>query len=213
MQLQPIIFSSVKEPHHTLISPKKNMKKIVFIFGCMITLLSANAQSAKLKEIRQGTILQLDALSQGQVYPLTLTVVSATDAELVFAFDIMGNMNGKFINGKSSLEKGVRFNWDEPFAGEERKVPDDQTLLIISRSVLQELKNSKKSNFNNQELVLKDLPAGAELTINNIQIDIVYAESADGATKYWILNNDMFPVVMKLEGNPGGIDLLVKDFK
>ena len=61
--------------------------------------------------------------------------------------------------------------------------------------------------------MLKDLPAGAELTINNIQIDIVYAESADGATKYWILNNDLFPVVMKLEGNPGGIDLLVKDFK
>lgn len=179
----------------------------------MMTVLVADAQQEKIKDIKQGTIIQLDASTQGQIYPLLLTVTSISADELVFSYDIMGSMTGKFINSKANFEKGVRFNWDEPVAGEERKVPEDQTLLVVSRTALKELKTNKKCTYNNQALVLKDLPAGQELSVGGTQIDIIYAESEDGSTKYWILNNDAYPVLMKLKGNPIGIDLDFKEFK
>ena len=189
------------------------MRKLLLGIGCMMTLLLANAQQAKLKEIKQGTVMHLNASTQGQIYPLILTVTSLSADELVFSYDIMGSMTGKFINGKANFEKGVRFNWDEPITGEERKVPDDQTLLVFSRTALKELKTNKKCTFNDQALVLKEIPAGQELTVGGIQIDAIYAESEDGNTKYWILNNDAYPVLMKLNGNPGGIDIEVKEYK
>jgi hypothetical protein len=192
---------------------KYTMRKLMIGFICLMTLMMANAQQVKFKDIKQGTIIQLDASAQGQIYPLLLTVTSVSADELVFSYDIMGSMTGKFINSKGNFEKGVRFNWDEPIAGEERKVPDDQTLLVISRTALKELKTNKKCSFNDQTLVLKDMAAGQELTVGDTQVDIIYAESEDGSTKYWILNNDAYPVLMKLKGNPIGIDIEFKEYK
>jgi hypothetical protein len=189
------------------------MKKFLLITICLMAMFYTEAQQVKTKDVKQGTVIQMEALAQGQIYPMVLTVATATEDELVFAFDVMGSLTGKFINGKGNFEKGVRFNWDEPFAGEERKVPDDQTLLVISRTALKDLKSNKKCSFNDQVLVQKELPAADTISLNGVEVDIIYAESEDGSTKYWILNNDLFPILMKLSGNPGGIDLQVKDFK
>jgi hypothetical protein len=189
------------------------MRKISLGILGIMSLFAANAQMAKLNDIKQGTIFRMEAFTQGQIYPLMLTVSSLSADELVFSYDIMGSMTGKFINGKGNFEKGVRFNWDEPITGEERKVPDEQTLLVFSRTALKDLKTNKKCTFNDQALVLKDLQAGQELIISGSQIDVVYAESEDGSTKYWILNNDAYPVLMKLTGNLGGIDIEVKEYK
>jgi hypothetical protein len=57
------------------------------------------------------------------------------------------------------------------------------------------------------------VPKGSEIIAGGKEIDAVYAESADGATGYWILNNDSFPLLLKLTGNPGGINLAFKDIK
>jgi hypothetical protein len=189
------------------------MKNVFLVFLCSFAIATASAQAVKLKEIKQGTVLHLDAYTQGQTYPLLLTVTSISNEELIFTYDFMGSMSGKFINSKANFEKGVKFNWDQPIADEERKVPDDQTLLVLSRTALKDLKSKKQCAFNEQTLVLKDLPAGQELSLGGLQLDAVYAESADGGTKYWILNNDLYPVLLKLTGNPGGIDIEIKEFK
>ena len=78
---------------------------------------------------------------------------------------------------------------------------------------MKELKQNKKSNYDGLELTLKDLPKGSEFLFKQIEIDVVYAESADGGTGYWILNDDAFPLLLKLTGNPGGINLICKDIK
>jgi len=189
------------------------MKKISLVILFTFTIAAAFAQAEKLKDIKQGTVLQLDAYTQGQSYPILLTVTSIRGDELIFTYDFMGSMAGKFINSKANFEKGVRFNWDQPIADEERKVPEDQTLLVVSRTALNDLKTKKQCVYNDQTLVLKEITSGQEISVGGIQIDVVYAESADGNTKYWILNNDLYPVLMKLTGNPAGIDIEVKMFK
>jgi len=59
---------------------------------------------------------------------------------------------------------------------------------------------------------LSDFVVGI-VVVGSAQIDVIYAESEDGNTKYWILNNDAYPLLMKLNGNPGGIDIDVTSFK
>jgi len=189
------------------------MQKIFLGLICLLSMITAVAQDVKQKEIKLGTIVRLDINTQGQTYPLTVTVSSISTDQLIFSYEFIEGITGKFINGKGNMEKGLRFNWDQPVAGEERKVPDEQTLLMMSRTAFKDLKTNKKCSFNDQAIILKDLPAGQELTVGSAQIDVIYAESEDGNTKYWILNNDAYPLLMKLTGNPGGIDIDVKEFK
>jgi len=62
-------------------------------------------------------------------------------------------------------------------------------------------------------LLRKEIPAGQELSSGGTQIDVIYAESENGSTKYWVLNNDAYPLLLKLSGNPGGIDVVMTGFK
>ena len=189
------------------------MKKIFLAAFYLVIVLTLNAQSAKISEVKQGTTVQVEFYAQGQIYPMELKVATLSADELVFSYDFMGSVMGKFFNNKANLDKGQRFNWDEPVNGEERKVSDDQTLMVISRTAFKELKENKKSNYNNQVLLRKEIPAGQELSSGGTQIDVIYAESENGSTKYWILNNDAYPLLLKLSGNPGGIDVVMTGFK
>jgi hypothetical protein len=189
------------------------MQKFILGLLCLVGMTTVVAQDVSIKEIKQGTMLRMDVYSQGQSYPLSVTVTSISSDELIFNYEFMGGITGRFINGKGNLEKGLRFNWDQPVAGEERKVPDEQTMLLFSRTALKDLKANKKCSFNDQAIILKDLPAGQALSVGGTPIDVIYAESEDGNTKYWLLNNDAYPVLMKLTGNPGGIDIEVTAFK
>ena len=122
-------------------------------------------------------------------------------------------MAGKFINSKLNLEKGNSLNWDQPVPGEERKLADNQTIAILSRTFLKELLLNKKSIYDGIELTLKDQPKGSEFLAGGKELDVIYAESGDGSTRYWILNNADFPILMKIDGNPSGINLVCKDIK
>ena len=192
---------------------KLQMKKIFLVAFYLVIVLTVNAQSAKISEVKQGTTVQVEFYAQGQIYPMVLKVATLSADELVFSYDFMGSVMGKFFNNKANLDKGQRFNWEEPVNGEERKVSDDQTLMVISRTAFKELKENKKSSYNKQVLLRKEIPEGQELSSGGTQIDVIYAESENGSTKYWILNNDAYPLLLKLSGNPGGIDVVMTGFK
>jgi hypothetical protein len=57
------------------------------------------------------------------------------------------------------------------------------------------------------------MPKELEILVGRKTVDAILAESESGAVKYWILNNDDFPILLKLEGNPAGIDLFIKDIR
>jgi hypothetical protein len=84
---------------------------------------------------------------------------------------------------------------------------------MLSRTFLKDLKQNKKSSYDGLELLLKDAPKGSEMLFEGKEIDAVYAETSDGAVKYWILNNDDFPMLLKHDGSSVGIGLMLKDIK
>ena len=191
------------------------MKYFTLLLALSLGIFMGHAQQAiKINpELKVGTVLEYEVDAQGQTLPLFLKIASIGEDGIVYDYDLQNGMAGKFINSKLNLEKGASLNWDQPVPGEERRLADNQTIAMLSRTFLKELKQNKKSSYDGMELFLKDVPKGSDIVAGGKEIDAVYAASADGATGYWILNNDAFPLLLKLSGNPGGVNLTLKDIK
>jgi hypothetical protein len=190
---------------------------IRFLFVASLGFISSASFSqspSKLSpDLKQGTTMEFELNAQGQTFPMFLTISSIGAEGITFDYNFAGSMQGKFVNSRTNLEKGKTLNWDQPQPGEERKLPDEQTIVMVSSTFFADLKKNKKSTYDGAELALKEIPKGSELLIGNQQIDAVYAESSDGSIKYWILNNDQFPVILRLDGHPSGISMVCKDVK
>jgi hypothetical protein len=191
------------------------MKYITLILALTFGAFFSQAQQAlKVKpELKIGTMLEYEVNAQGQTIPLFLKISAIGEDGIVLDYDMQNGMAGKFVNSKMNLEKGSSLNWDQPVPGEERKLADNQTIAMLSRTFLKDLKQNKKASYDGMELLLKDAPKGSEMLNDGKEIDAVYAETADSAVKYWILNNDDYPMLLKHDGGPAGIGLMLKDIK
>lgn len=176
--------------------------------------MGTHAQSKPSKlPVKPGLLLEYEVIAQGQSMPLTMKVATVNDAEIILDYDFMGTTTGKFVNTKDNLEKGSFLNWDQPIAGEERRLGEDQTIGMVSRKFLKDLKSSKKGSYDGMDFMLKAVPKGEEIVIDGKTIDAVYAENASGSTRMWILNDDIYPVLLKITGTAAGIDMIVKSIK
>jgi hypothetical protein len=45
------------------------------------------------------------------------------------------------------------------------------------------------------------------LKLNGKTLDAIMLETETGGHRLWVLNNSSFPFIVKIEGNPKGIDL------
>jgi hypothetical protein len=191
------------------------MKLFLVPLAFLLAFMYGRAQQANVlkPDLKPGLIMEYEAISQGQTVPMILKISAVGEEGIVFEYDIMGSMTGKFVNSKTNLEKGKLLNWDQPVPGEERILADEQTIACLSRTFLKELKSEKKASYDGITLLLKEMPKELEILVGRKTVDAILAESESGAVKYWILNNDDFPILLKLEGNPAGIDLFIKDIR
>jgi hypothetical protein len=191
------------------------MKKIFFAATVVMLSLTGFAQSAKVNPaINPGLTLEYEILAQGQSIPLIMKIASVNETELIFDYDMSnGAVTGKFVNTKANLEKGVSLNWDQPVPGEERRLDETQTLAMVSRAFLKSIKTQKKGQYDGMDFALAAIPAGKEINIGGKIYDVIYAESANSGTRMWILNNDLYPVLLRIEGTSAGIDMTIKDIR
>jgi hypothetical protein len=191
------------------------MIRLLFLaaFGLMGSASLGQTAARVTPELKQGTMIEFELNAQGQTFPMYLTIASIGTEGITFDYNIAGSMQGKFVNSKTNLEKGKSLNWDQPQPGEERKLPDEQTIAMVSSTFFEDLKKNKKSSYDGTELTLKEIPKGSELMVGDKALDAIYAESSDGSVKYWILNNNQFPVILRIEGHPSGISMVCKEIK
>ena len=192
------------------------MKKIFVFTACLfVAFISFAQQNSKFKpDLKPGLTFEYVILSQGQEIPLIMKIATINDSGIVLDYDIQnGGALGKFVNAKANLEKGVSTNWDQPIAGEERTPDETQTIGMVSRPFLKSLKEQQKGKYDGMDFAVKTVPAGKEIMVGGKEMDVIYAESADGGSKMWILNNDLYPVLLKIEGTVPGIDMIIKDIR
>ncbi|PWU03347.1 MAG: hypothetical protein C5B52_03385 [Bacteroidetes bacterium] len=188
------------------------MKRLLWMGFLMLTgsALFAQTSPSTVLAVKTGTVLDYEVNVNGQLVPLTMKIFLPAEGGLGFDFEA-GDVYGKFINSKEGLESASSTNWETPPAGEEKKLGSDQTTAVFSRSFLKDLIQNKKAQYDGQSWTLKDVPAGSEFSLDNkSKLDFVYVESDSAATKFWILNNKDYPIILKVEGNKKGPDLILK---
>ncbi len=195
---------------------KTGVFSLIFAFTALLTFAQpkAGSKTANFKPgLKSGLVLEYEILSQGQEIPLSMTISTVSDAEIIFDFDFMGGTTGKFVNTKANLEKGSFFNWDQPVAGEERRIAEDQTLAMVSRPFLKDLLTKKKAKYDGMDFIFKPVPKGEEIIIDGKTVDAVFAETESGATRLWVLNDQKYPLILKITGTSAGIDMTIKNIK
>jgi hypothetical protein len=185
-----------------------------FCVAVLLTFASivALAQEKPIPEIKKGTTLTYQVSVNGQLFPVTMKVDSLSPDFNKFNWSMQDGNSGYVINTKASLDNAVRAYWSDLRPGEELTMPADQTILVLSRSSWASLQKEKKFKLDEQEFTVKDQPQGATFMLKDKPVNVIYAEAANGV-KVWILNNTAFPLLLKIEGNPAGVDVSLQSIE
>jgi hypothetical protein len=175
--------------------------------AALLFCLTATAFAQKyVPQIKNGTVINYSAHSRafGQDIPLTLTLTSIS-APVQMKYSIPQLGTGTFEMSEKAMESGKKIALREPQMDGVTKLKDDETLAVLSKNTFNSLTTNKTFELNGQTFkVTEDTSA---YKINDKEADVFYAETANGKTKLWILNNPGFPLICKLQGGPQGIDL------
>lgn len=192
----------------------KTIASLLWLLAAPLFLFAQTntAKTSSASEIKIGSVLEYDVMVSGNIYPFSLTLFDPKNGGVGFDY-VLETSSGKFINTKESLESATRTSWEQPVPGEEKITDKDYTIMMFSKKFFKDIKQNKKANYDNVEWQLKDIPAGSEIKLDGKVVNAIYVTTADGLSKYWILNSEQYPLILKLEGNPLGVDLSVKSIK
>ena len=106
--------------------------------------------------------------------------------------------SGTFIMSAKALKDGNMMSFLQPIDGEKVALPDNETYNMLSSTAFKSLKDSGNCQYNGVEYKVDDIADGL----------IHISETVDGS-EMWILYNERFPIVMKMQGNPLGMNWTV----
>lgn len=170
-------------------------------------LLSASASAQNTPAIKEGSVLNYDVNYGGQSVVFALTIKSLGDT-IKMDWDVQGT-GGSFEMTKKGFNNGSTFN-TQPVQGGVARLTDDETFCVISQSAFKSLTTNKSFTYGGVTYTVKETGA---YKFKDSTADDFYAASANGKTEMWILNNPTFPVLLKINGNPSGLDFAVSEVK
>jgi hypothetical protein len=120
---------------------------------------------------------------------------------------------GYVINTKNSMETANKGYWGQLNNGEDMTMPADQSIIIFSRAIWNAAQKDKKFTFDMQDFIVKEQPADIIFKLGDKLVNAVYAETANASVRVWFLNNAAAPIIVKMEGNPMGIDFFLQSIE
>lgn len=181
-----------------------NMKKLLLAL-CLLGSLTTFAQDKVNPGIKKGSRFSYTIYTNGQTIPFTAVVDSLGSDYVKIGWALEGMGTGGWVMKKKSLESANRGYWSQPTAGTDEELPDESTVMILSKAQWNGLQQEKKFSYNDATFTVKEGAGG--LKIGDKTMDAVLAEGPGGNTRLWILNNPAFPALLKVEGNPHGVDM------
>jgi hypothetical protein len=182
-------------------------------FGLVLLLLQATVafcQEKFLPEIKKGITLTYQVSAQGQLFPVLMKIDSIGPEYSRFNWSMSDGTSGYVINTKPSLENAIRGYWGNLNNGEDQTMPQDQTIIVASKALWNAIQKDKKFTLDDQQFIVKDQPADAIFKLNSKPVNVVYAETANAGVRVWFLNNQAAPIMLKIEGNPAGVDIFLQ---
>jgi hypothetical protein len=176
--------------------------------GVVVALLSLLAASsyAQSKQliIRQGNTLEYMVHTPNGDVPV-IAVLSNVSEDLVRFDWQMHQMAGTFRVEKASLDSARQGYWHPPVDGEDVILDPSQSLLQLSKACWRDIQLNKPMVFGSTRYhVIKKFD---RYEAGGVAIDCLYLESVDKQSGLWIANNEKLPMILKIDGNPDGVNV------
>lgn len=189
-----------------------SMKKIIAFAFFAVLFASASAQKY-VPVIKVGTVISYDAYSVGlgQHIPLVLTVKSLGDP-VVLKWDVEGYGTGTFEIPAKAMETGTKLVFKQPDPDGVTKLKDNETIIVLSKSIFNSLQNDKAAQINNMNV--KVVSDTVSYSINNKPADVFHAATDNRKYEIWVINNPDFPLIYRGKTSSGaGIDITLTGIK
>ena len=184
------------------------MKRILFAILISVFTIALHAQEALSPTIKQGVKIHYTVTSGGgQEFPLLISIDSLAPGYVKLGWNIEGMGAGGWVMKKNSLDNATRGWWNEPSAGNDVDIADEQLVLLFSKAQWDAIAKDKKTEYDQQSFTVKEATEQQKLKINGKALNVIMLEGQNGSTRLWLLNNPLFPVIVKLEGGTMGVDL------
>lgn len=183
------------------------MKPLCGLLALLLQTSLLLSQDKILPQIKKGNTLTYQVSVNGQTFPIQMKIDSVSADYNRFNWSMQDGSGGSVINTKASLDNAVHGYWGELHQGEDQTMPADQSILLLSKVLWSAIQKDKKFRFDEQDFVVKEQPSTAVFKLNDKPVNVLYAESTNGSSRVWFLNNPSFPLLLKIEGNPAGVDV------
>jgi hypothetical protein len=188
------------------------MKKMLLLLGLFSAFVSFS-QDKYSPDVKQGAKLNYVVFSEDQQIPLFISVDSLSSDFVKLGWNIEGFGNGGWVMKQKSLQSANRGLWNEPMNGMDQELPDEQTVLLFSKSSWDALQKDKKADYDMQSFTVAELKDDQQLKLNGKTVDVLLLQGENGSTRIWLLNNPSFPAILKIEGNTMGPDLELRSIE
>lgn len=188
------------------------MKKINLLL-LFITLSVITIAQQQALPIHQGTVLVYNVYPEGGELQSELLLERVSADTVVIGWSTFGRTlrNGRRTMAGSSLQTSKHGYWEPPFAGEDILLPADQSMLIMSKAVYMQAKNSGHMEYDGLQFIASSNSSMYDM--GGIKLPAIELKSENGRASIWMLDDPSFPLMLKYSGNPFYVDLEILGVK
>jgi hypothetical protein len=181
------------------------MKKNLMILLMLTATIGLRAQDKKNDLINPFGRLEYQVYVQGNVLTYFFQQHTSGNNALKIHWQSASGREGYYLMTRLALDSARYGFWNPPQPGD-IELENDQLVLLISKYNYQRLKKEGKMQYDGNYFNIIPSAANSSYKMGDKIVNCLYAATADGGTKIWILDNPEFPLFLKIEGNPFGVD-------
>ena len=180
---------------------------LLIIFFVIIKAGFSQSTEKFIPVIKAGTLYKYTFKGKDGSNILVAGGIVSTDKGGLVIVDTIAFGNKKQINktviSKTAMEKGNKMKPpnEEPTSSQNGNslfvLSDDKTDHCFSRQFIKTLKEQKTATYSGIQYNLAEQPTGTEIIIDGKKMDALFIISSNGMKKFWILNDAMYPFILK----------------
>lgn len=177
----------------------------------MSGLLGYSAVAQTNSKIKTGTKITYAASDPGASVSLPVTLTIPATGGIVVDYTVkqpQKSYNGKISISKNGLDNATAISWGDLSPDENRMLSDNETAFCFSRSFYDQIVKTKSATYNGVSYELQNDAKESQLKVGAKTVNVLYVVGKNG-TKYWILKDAQYPLLMKVNGNQDGPNLIV----
>jgi hypothetical protein len=185
------------------------MKSLLFSLAFSFSL-AGFSQDKPLSTFTQGAKMQFTGQVNSREIKILITLDSVSSDFTKIGWNVEGYGAGSWIMKKNSLENSKRGVSGNPEPGVDQVLPDEESAFLLSKAQWTSIQNEKKVSHDGVNYTVVTPTENQLFKLGDKGVDAVLLESENKSTRMWIANNPVLPIIMKVEGNPTGVDLTLQ---